>query len=94
MKTDVLAFPALDKDNVFPGSPIIELGDIVVSVPTAKSQALEQNHSLDLELRWLVSHGLLHLLGWDHPDANSLGQMLSLQEQLLAISVNLLSTGI
>tara|TARA_B100000700_G_C14758153_1_gene720785 strand:- start:16 stop:573 length:558 start_codon:yes stop_codon:yes gene_type:complete len=94
IKTDVLAFPALDQDIVFPGSPIIELGDIIVSVPTAKSQALEHKHSLDFELRWLVSHGLLHLLGWDHPDSNSLNQMLSLQEQLLAISVNLSSAGI
>jgi len=34
-------------------------------------------------LRWLVSHGLLHLLGWDHPDDESLAAMLALQERLL-----------
>jgi probable rRNA maturation factor len=34
-------------------------------------------------LRWLVSHGLLHLLGWDHPDDDSLAAMLALQERLL-----------
>ena len=61
----------------------VELGDIVVSLDTARRQALEQVHSLRHELRWLVSHGLLHLLGWDHPDDTSLEAMLQLQEQLL-----------
>ena len=66
--------------------PSVELGDIIVSVPTAERQALEQNHSLERELCWLVSHGLLHLLGWDHPDDASLMTMLQCQEQLLAIA--------
>ena len=43
----------------------IELGDIVVSVMTAQHQAKQMNHDLIMELRWLVSHGLLHLLGWN-----------------------------
>ena len=67
-------------------STSIELGDIVVSVPTAERQALEQEHSLERELCWLVSHGLLHLLGWDHPDDSKLEAMLQCQEQLVAMA--------
>ena len=55
----------------------------MISLDTARRQASEQQHSLNRELRWLVSHGLLHLLGWDHPDDTSLAAMLQLQEQLL-----------
>ncbi len=81
--TDVLSFAALDDAGDWMEGPSIELGDIVVSLETARRQAQEQGHSLQRELRWLVSHGLLHLLGWDHPDDNSLAAMLALQERLL-----------
>ena len=65
------------------GAPL-ELGDIVISVETAARQAAEQGHSLERELLFLASHGLLHLLGWDHPDDASLAVMLARQEALLA----------
>jgi probable rRNA maturation factor len=81
--TDVLSFAALDDAGDWMEGPSIELGDIVVSLETARRQAQEQGHSLQRELRWLVSHGLLHLLGWDHPDEDSLAAMLALQERLL-----------
>ena len=81
--TDVLSFAALDDAGDWMEGPSIELGDIVVSLETARRQAQEQGHSLQRELRWLVSHGLLHLLGWDHPDDESLAAMLALQERLL-----------
>ena len=81
--TDVLSFAALDDAGDWMEGPSIELGDIVVSLETARRQAEEQGHSLQRELRWLVSHGLLHLLGWDHPDDASLAVMLTLQERLL-----------
>ena len=84
--TDVLSFSALEAEMPLEGDPSVELGDIIVSVPTAERQALEQNHSLERELCWLVSHGLLHLLGWDHPDDASLMTMLQCQEQLLAMA--------
>tara|TARA_Y100001968_G_scaffold329980_1_gene380604 strand:- start:1205 stop:1774 length:570 start_codon:yes stop_codon:yes gene_type:complete len=90
-KTDVLSFPALDGNMFLSGSYPIELGDIVVSVPTAQNQAREHQHCLEMEVRWLVSHGLLHLLGWDHPDTKQLNRMLGLQEQLLQIGGNLSS---
>lgn len=42
------------------------LGDIVISIPRARAQALERNYNLRSELRVLLVHGLLHLLGYDH----------------------------
>lgn len=83
--TDVLAFAALEVDapapvEVFP----TYLGDIVISVDTARRQSQERQHSLQQELMWLATHGLLHLLGWDHPDEASLEQMLQEQDRLMA----------
>ena len=89
-KTDVLSFPIIDDNIVLPENESLEIGDIVVSVTTAESQAKEQNHSLSHELLWLVSHGLMHLLGWDHPNVHQLKDMLKYQEQLLCINGNLL----
>jgi len=84
--TDVLAFAALEvnvpKLTELSCDPIY-LGDIIISVDTAKKQALEQSHSLQIELAWLASHGLLHLLGWDHPNLESLEAMLAKQASLL-----------
>ena len=81
--TDVLSFPILDETSLVLSSEAIELGDIVISVPTAIRQAKENNVDFLRELRWLATHGLLHLLGWDHSDQESLTQMLITQEQLL-----------
>ncbi len=91
--TDVLSFSALEAEMPLEADLSVELGDIIVSVPTAERQALEQNHSMERELCWLVSHGLLHLLGWDHPDDASLMTMLQCQEQLLAMAGMVLSHG-
>ena len=84
--TDVLSFAALDNTLVLPANTCIELGDIIVSVPTATIQAMDNEHSLEKELRWLISHGLLHLLGWEHPTEKKLKEMLNCQEQLLNIT--------
>lgn len=85
--TDVLAFAALEVDypqidGGLDDQPLY-LGDIVISVETAADQAHQRGHSLALELAWLASHGLLHLLGWDHPDEASLRRMLDQQAALL-----------
>lgn len=92
--TDVLAFAALEVES--PQLPTemqlsepVYLGDIVISVETAHQQAAQQGHSLETELAWLATHGLLHLLGWDHPDQESLAAMLNQQSSLLRV-VNLL----
>jgi probable rRNA maturation factor len=88
--TDVLAFAALDESMVL--SPAlanlpIYLGDIIISMDTARKQSVEQGHPLSTELLWLASHGFLHLLGWDHPDDESLAQMLACQDRLLGTIV-------
>jgi probable rRNA maturation factor len=85
--TDVLSFAALEVDTPMPEemqmSLPLYLGDIVISVDTCRRQAQQQNHSLKTELGWLAVHGFLHLLGWDHPDEDSLTEMLNQQEVLL-----------
>jgi probable rRNA maturation factor len=88
--TDVLSFAAMEVD--FPkiedetADLALYLGDIIISVDTAVRQAPEHGYSLRKELAWLASHGLLHLLGWDHPDEQSLLLMLNQQETFLAHS--------
>ena len=89
--TDVLSFAALDDTPDWLEGAAVELGDIIVSLDTAHRQAADHDHSLRYELHWLISHGLLHLLGWDHPDERSLSAMLTLQEHLLDITGNVLS---
>jgi probable rRNA maturation factor len=87
--TDVLSFASLETEvPLYPEDEAepLYIGDIVVSLETADRQAQEQGHSLTTELAWLVSHGLLHLLGWDHPDDCQLAAMLEQQRQLLVIS--------
>ncbi|PIQ98740.1 MAG: rRNA maturation RNase YbeY [Nitrospinae bacterium CG11_big_fil_rev_8_21_14_0_20_45_15] len=66
--TDVLAFPQ-DEDEVEDPTGLLEmnlLGDVVVSVETAKQQAVEHELNLDEEIMLLLIHGTLHLLGYDH----------------------------
>jgi probable rRNA maturation factor len=63
--TDVLTFPADDSygDPNNGGRP---LGDIVISVDQARRQATDEKHSLAIEVRYLILHGILHALGYDH----------------------------
>ncbi len=63
--TDVLTFPADDSYNE-PSASGRPLGDIVISVDQARTQATEEKHSLPTEIRYLVVHGVLHALGYDH----------------------------
>ena len=85
--TDVLAFAALESITAQPqefwSSFPVCLGDIVISVETAQRQAKQENRALEYELAWLAAHGLLHLLGWDHPTDERLVVMLNKQTQLL-----------
>ena len=68
--TDVLSFP-----TYLPGDPFVppHLGDIVISLETAARQATSRGHSLAQEVALLASHGLTHLVGFDHPHAAGLG---------------------
>ena len=62
--TDVLAFA--QAEGTLPSPAVRLLGDVVISVPTARRQAREHGAPLTSELTALLAHGLLHLVGWDH----------------------------
>ncbi len=79
--TDVLTFPADDsyRDPPGEGRP---LGDIVISVEQARRQATDEKHSLAAEVRYLILHGMLHALGYDHATDN--GEMNALELEVRA----------
>lgn len=77
--TDVLTFPA-DETYGDPRSTAVPLGDIVISVEQARRQAAEEGHSLANEVRYLILHGVLHALGWDHETDR--GEMHALELEL------------
>ncbi|HYC60571.1 MAG TPA: rRNA maturation RNase YbeY [Thermoanaerobaculia bacterium] len=79
--TDVLTFPADDSYNE-PSATGRPLGDIVISVDQARRQAADEKHSLATEVRYLVLHGVLHALGYDHETDK--GEMNALEEQVRA----------
>lgn len=62
--TDVLAFAMREGEGPGEGGPL--LGDVVVSVDTARRQARDRGHSIRDEVTALLAHGILHLLGYDH----------------------------
>ena len=85
--TDVLSFAALEDAPLPPevlAAMPVNLGELIVAVETAQRQCEAHGHSLTEELAWLVAHGLLHLLGWDHPTEARLQAMWALQRSLLA----------
>lgn len=80
--TDVISFAFEDNGNHLPSNVRI-LGDIYVCIPVMKKQAKEYGHSEKRELSFLVVHGLLHLLGYDHMNKEDEEKMFSLQEEIL-----------
>jgi probable rRNA maturation factor len=83
--TDVLAFPM---DELRPGTDEREpepglLGDVVLCPAVARSQAAAAGHSTEEELDLLCTHGILHLLGYDHAEPDEEREMFALQSELL-----------
>jgi probable rRNA maturation factor len=78
--TDVLSFPASETDPET-GAPYI--GDILISVPRAQEQANAAGHPLESEVQLLVVHGVLHLLGYDHAEADDKARMWKAQAEIL-----------
>lgn len=64
--TDVLSFPLNHWPEHILGFEKDYLGDMIISVEKAQQQAFEREHPLERELKVLMVHGLLHLLGYDH----------------------------
>lgn len=79
--TDVLSF-ALNDGKILV-SPINMLGDIYISIPQMKKQAIEYSTGERRELGFLVIHGLLHLLGYDHENPKDEEEMFKLQKEIL-----------
>ena len=78
--TDVLSFP-MDMPEE-PGQAVT-LGDIVISPVVAAAQALNQGHSTEHEIYILATHGLLHIIGYDHADKSEEKVMFDLQEKIV-----------
>ncbi|KRB37733.1 rRNA maturation RNase YbeY [Microbacterium sp. Root180] len=83
--TDVLSFPM---DELRPGTddmptPAGLLGDIVLCPQVAETQAVAAKHSTMDELVMLTTHGLLHLLGFDHAEPDEEREMFGLQRELI-----------
>lgn len=81
--TDVLAFP-LDEDTTAPGPRL--LGDVVISLDTAERQARGRRRDVLAEVRFLLAHGLLHLIGYDHGTPAEKRSMSALTRRLVARS--------
>jgi len=81
----VLSFPMDELRPAAPGEPPSTgiLGDIVLCPTVAERQALEAGHSTTDEMMMLTVHGLLHLLGFDHAEADQEKEMFGLQRQIL-----------
>ncbi|HEY5038355.1 MAG TPA: rRNA maturation RNase YbeY [bacterium] len=82
--TDVLSFPLLEGKklrNLSKGP--IPLGDVVISIPQTRRQAAQQGRGFKRELALLLTHGILHLLGYDHVTQSQEKKMFSLQDRLL-----------
>lgn len=80
--TDVLAFA--QREGEYGGHAGALLGDLVVSIPTARRQAGERGTDLTSELTMLLAHGLLHLLGWDHDTPRKDRRMIRETQRLCA----------
>jgi probable rRNA maturation factor len=81
--TDVLTFPADDSyidPSAKTGRP---LGDIVISLDQARRQATDERHSLATEIRYLILHGILHALGYDHETDQ--GEMNALEAEVRGV---------
>lgn len=87
--TDVLAFPMEERAGagagfVPPPDGVRHLGEVVISYPTAQRQAREAGHPVERELAWLLAHGVLHLLGYDHAEPEEERRMRERAEVALA----------
>ena len=92
--TDVLSFPEFEltpgqlpgPEDADPGTGLIPLGDMVLSMERVAAQAREYGHPKRRELSYLVTHSVLHLLGYDHLDEGPMkAQMRAREEAIMAL---------
>jgi probable rRNA maturation factor len=85
--TDVLSFGLGEVGEgpfALPPGEAAPLGEVIISYPTAVRQAEEQGHSVEAEVAHLLVHGILHLLGYDHLEAEDERVMRRREEEILA----------
>lgn len=80
--TDVISFALEDGDDI-KNNPIRVLGDIYIAIDVAYEQALEYGHSRVREVCFLATHGILHLLGYDHMNEEEEKVMFDKQKEIL-----------
>ncbi|XQP54902.1 MAG: rRNA maturation RNase YbeY [Mycoplasmoidaceae bacterium] len=78
--TDVISFANRDDSKVL----VPLLGEIFICLPQARKQAKEYKHSLQHELIFLFTHGLLHLLGFDHKTPKQEKEMMALSKKIIS----------
>ena len=89
--TDVLSFPEFalkpgelpTEEDADPGTGLIPLGDMVLSMERVAAQAKEYGHSKRRELAYLVTHSVLHLLGYDHLDEGPMKKQMRSREEAI-----------
>ena len=81
--TDVLSFAQREGEFAFVDDNL--LGDVIISMDTTIRQATERNHSVETELRVLLVHGILHLLGYDHIEDDEAEIMEAKEREVLAV---------
>lgn len=82
--TDVISFALMDSEDDYEMmEDDNELGDIFINVEAIRNQAKEYGHSLRREVCFLFTHGLLHLLGYDHMEEDEEKEMFALQDVIL-----------
>ena len=88
--TDVLSFPIYEREEIKSlkskkkSNEEKVLGDIIISVEKVKEQAEEYGHTFERELAYLVTHGMLHLLGYDHMIDEEKIMMRKREEEILS----------
>ena len=87
-ETDVLSFPMFEKEEL--QNMIIKsydkeetIGDIVISIPRVKEQAVEYGHSFERELAYMCVHGFYHLMGYDHIEEEDKKEMRLKEDEVL-----------
>ena len=83
MHTDVLSFAQREGEFAFVDDNL--LGDVIISMDTTIRQAEERTHSVETELRVLLVHGILHLLGYDHIEDDEADIMEAKEREILAV---------
>ena len=89
--TDVLSFPMFDlrpgehpaEEDADPGTGLVPLGDMVISLERAKAQGEEYGHGTRREVAYLAVHSVLHLLGYDHMDEGPMKARMRAREEAI-----------